>query len=361
MCYLCATYVLLILLMFYLCSTYVLLMYYLFYLCTTYSVSFSVFQCVFSMLFNVIMCYLCATCGTYVLLMCRLCATYVLRMCCLCVTYVLFMCHRCVIYVPPMCYLCATYVLLLCYLCAIYVLRMCYLCATYVQPMCYPCVTYVLFMCHESAAHMLLIMCRATYVLLMYYLCSTYSQSLRAFRRAESRRSCKVRGMIDWLILWPSPAGPRCTFAVDAARDAVINRCQHETQPLSAWNAFSGIAAVGSCRHSRAILEDGDCWSGPGAASRVLVFRVAAIPWETHLAALPLSANRQQNSFVRWSALACSTAALPLAALNIAPLSAIPIERGKPSRLKAQVRPHGRTFCFSSIAVARTCCCDPTP
>ena len=199
--------------MFYLCSTYVLLILLMYYL-------FRVFQCLSVCVFNVIQC-----------------------------NYVLFMCylwHLCAIDVPPMCYLCATYVLLMCYVCAIYVLCMCYLCATYVLPMCYPCVTYVLFMCHESAAHMLLIMCRATYVLLMYYLCSTYSQSLRAFRRAESRRSCKVRGMIDWLILWPSPAGPRCTFAVDAARDAVISRCQHETQPLSAWNALSGIAAVGS-------------------------------------------------------------------------------------------------------------------
>ena len=141
----------------------------MFYLCSIYSVSFSVF----SVLFDIILCYLPATCVTYVLLMCHLCATYAL----------------------PMCYICATYVLRMCCLCVTYVLFMCYLCVIYVPSMCYRCVTDVLYMCHESATYMLFIMCRATYVLLMCYFCSTYNQSLRAFRRAESRRSCKVRGM----------------------------------------------------------------------------------------------------------------------------------------------------------------------
>ena len=148
------------------------------------------------------MCYLCATCGTYVLLMCRLCATYVLRMCCLCVTYVLFMCYLCVIYVPSMCY---------------------------------RCVTDVLYMCHESATYMLFIMCRATYVLLMCYFCSTYSQSLRAIHRAESRRSCKVRGKRAHVQIAPQIVG-RPTEPPARCPDPV------------AHHPLSGTAAVGSCR-----------------------------------------------------------------------------------------------------------------
>ena len=130
------------------------------------------------------------------------CVTYVLRMCCLCVTYVLFMCYLCVIYVPSMCY---------------------------------RCVTDVLYMCHESATYMLFIMCRATYVLLMCYFCSTYSQSLRAIRRAESRRSCKVRGKRAHVQIAPQIVG-RPTEPPARFPDPV------------AHHPLSGTAAVGSCR-----------------------------------------------------------------------------------------------------------------
>ena len=133
------------------------------------------------------------------------------------------------------------YVQPMCYMCVIYVLRMCYLCATYVQPMCYPCVTYVLFMCHESAAHMLLIMCRATYVLLMCYFCSTYSQSLRAIHRAESRRSCKVRGNARMYRLHPKLLDARPNHPRVAPIPSHITHLA--ALPLSV------LAAVGSLQH----------------------------------------------------------------------------------------------------------------
>ena len=145
------------------------------------------------------------------------------------------MCYLCATDVLLMCYLCATYVLLMCYLRVIFVLPMCYLCAIYVLPMCYRCVTYVLYMCHESATYMLFIMCRATYVLLMCYLCSTYNQSLRAIRRAESRRSCKVRGKRAHVQIAPQIVG-RPTEPPARYPDPV------------AHHPLSGIAAVGSCR-----------------------------------------------------------------------------------------------------------------
>ena len=123
----------------------------------------------------------------------------------------------------------------MCCLCVTYVLFMCYICVIYVPSMCYRCVTDVLYMCHESATYMLFIMCRATYVLLMCYFCSTYSQSLRAIRRAESRRSCKVRGKRAHVQIAPQIVG-RPTEPPARYPDPV------------AHHPLSGIAAVGSCR-----------------------------------------------------------------------------------------------------------------